>query len=132
MQADAVILFVVPQGLVQEAQWSLGIKLYCIVERQMCRKLADEALLLMLVSHNQQCIKMMHDKKLLTRKDAWIYFVLLETKLLKLDGHVLLPILGVCLDTIQSFCELPKHICMLFKLRWWLYKHKLFSGYGCL
>ena len=32
MQPDAVILLAVLQGLVQEAQWSLGIKLCCIVE----------------------------------------------------------------------------------------------------
>ena len=49
----------------------------------------------------------MHDNKLLTGKDAWIYFVLSKTKLLKLTGQVLLPKLEVCLDTIQSSCEFP-------------------------
>ena len=78
MQADAVLLFAVLQGLVQEAQWSLGIKLCYVFERDRSRMLVDEALLLQLVSHNQQSIKMNHDDKLLTSKDGWIYRVLLE------------------------------------------------------
>ena len=102
MQADAVLLLVILQGLVQEGQWSLGIKLCYVFERDRSRKLVDEALLLMLVSHNQQFTKMIHDNKLLTSKDAWIYLVLLETKLLKLTGQGLLPKLEVWLDSIQS------------------------------
>ena len=115
-----MILWVVLQGLIQEAQWRLCIKLGDILERDRSRKLTDEALLLKLRSDHQQFAKMNHDKKLLTSKDAWINLVLLKTKLLKPTGQEMLPKLGVCLA--------PKHTWILFKLRWWFNKHKLFTG----
>ena len=35
MQADAVLFLIVLKGLAQEGQWSLGIKLCCIFEREL-------------------------------------------------------------------------------------------------
>ena len=69
-----MILLAVLQGLVQEAQWSLGIKLCCIVEGHMRRKLANEALLLRLVSHYQQCINVENVEKLIEQQEAEAFF----------------------------------------------------------
>ena len=87
MKADAMLVMVVLQGLVHESQRSLCIKLCCICERNRSRKLTDKAVLLLLVSHNQQCILMMYDNKHLTGEDAWFYLVLSQTNLLKLTGQ---------------------------------------------
>ena len=61
MQVDAMLRSFVLQGLAQERQWSLGIKIRSMFERKVGRKLGDKAFLLLLLSYYQQVINVRHD-----------------------------------------------------------------------
>ena len=84
MQADAVLLCVVLHKLAQEGKWSLCTELRLVFERKVGRKLGEKAFLRLLLSDNQKIIHICHDQKLLPHEDAWICFVLSQTKFLKL------------------------------------------------
>ena len=85
-----MLLLTVLQGLAQEGQWSLGIKLCCVFEREFSRKLVDEALLLrpyLPQSTVHQDDVMTISCSLAKMHGSTVLF--LKTKLLKLTGQVI-------------------------------------------